>query len=185
MFLCVLNIFYLCVVERLQSLFINGWLVGHKTCWKRAWGSGFFFRCICRFESVSDSSLRTWVNSLSEEVTTSDEPPTHAGCSVLSEWIGESGMISREYSETWATRRSFLKCCTCFNSSEKWWKSPCCSQPVWQSEAFALHVLSQGAPSSCAAALYQDGRSAPAGGRAGLPESPKYLNFPTCCGGEI
>lgn len=94
----------------------------------RAWGSGFFFRCICRFES--DSNLRTWVNSLSKEVTTSDEPPTHTGCSVLSEWISEGGIISWEYSETWATHRSFLKCCTCFNSSEKWWKSPCCSQPV-------------------------------------------------------
>lgn len=33
-------------------------------------------------------------------MTTSDEPPTHAGCSVLSEWIGEGGIISREYSET-------------------------------------------------------------------------------------
>lgn len=64
----------------------------------RQWN--FFFRCICRFESVSDSNIRTWVSSLSEGVTTSSEPPTHTGCSVLSEGISDSGIISREYSET-------------------------------------------------------------------------------------
>lgn len=57
-----------------------------------------FFQVYCRFESVSDS--KTWVSSLSKGVTPSHEPPTHTGCSVLSEWISESGIISWEYSET-------------------------------------------------------------------------------------
>lgn len=53
---------------------------------------------------------------------------------------------------------------------------------LWQSETFALHVLSQGAPSSCAAALYQAGTSAPARGRAGLSVSPTIWISPLAVG---
>lgn len=76
--------YFVFVCCREAAEFVYKWMIGWTQ--KRAGGSGFFFRCICRFESVS----RTWFSSLSEGVTASDEPPTHTGSSVLSvhQWEG-------------------------------------------------------------------------------------------------
>lgn len=59
-----------------------------------------------------------------------------------------------------------------FNSSAKQWKSPCSSQTVSDNQKPLPSCAVQGTPSSCAAALYQAGTCAPAGGRAGLSECP-------------
>lgn len=94
-------------------------MVGHKTLAKRELEAvDFFFRCICRFKSVSDSNLRIWVNSLSKGVTPSHEPPTHTGCSVLSEWISESGVISWDIVKPELLLGLFSNVARC-NSSEK------------------------------------------------------------------
>lgn len=54
-----------------------------------------------------------------------------------------------------------------FNSSEKLWKSPRCSQPVSDNQKPLPSCTKE-----CASALYQAGTGAPAEGRAGLSESP-------------
>lgn len=46
-------------------------------------------------------------------------------------------------------------------------------------------MLSQGTPSSCAAALHQAGTCAPAGGRAGLSESPGIWISPLALGWDL
>lgn len=97
MFLCVLNILYLYVVERLQSLFINGWLVEHKTLAKpENLRQQIFFGCIWRcFEFVFDSFIRNVGQQSADKRVKTSKPPSNIDYSLLLVWISKNEIISQ------------------------------------------------------------------------------------------
>lgn len=169
MFLCVLNILYLCVVERLQSLFIKGWLVGHKTLAKRELEAvDFFFRCIAGLSLSLTQKLGSaaWAK---EWHLAMSHPPT------LVVQFCQSGSVRVGLFHGNTVKPELLVGLSSnvarFHSSEKWWKSPHCSQPLSDN---------QKPLPSCA--VPRGSQLCSCRGESWTFRVSRYLNFPTCCG---